>query len=39
MSSWSFQKNFQNLKFFKNLSSLIVQVRVAFGRIDGGGGD
>ena len=34
-----FKKKFQNLKFFKNLSSLIVQVRVAFGRIDGGGGD
>ena len=34
-----FKKKFQNLKFFKNLSSLIVQVRVALGRIDDGGGD
>ena len=34
-----FKKNVQNLKFFKNLSSLIVQVRVALGRIDDGGGD
>ena len=33
-----FKTNFQNLKFFKNLSGLIVQVRVAFRRIDDGGG-